>query len=1124
MKKGLIFIFLLLFSTSFAQRVLFGDDMTNFPGSWTLGGTSGNYWSQKSNRWYSHSYSIKSTPYDNYNNNVDVWLMRTISLTSYNLGVLTFWVWQKTEGNDYCQFQYSTDGGTSWTTAWQRAGNYPSWQIITITNIPNSANRIRFRFYSDGSGTDEGVYIDDVILYGVNRTTNRLFLENGNYFPENWQLGGNYNWTKVTYRYRSTPNSVKCSPIDGYGYYNYQDNWIDRYFNLTNYDYGLLQFWMYYDTQSPQDYLTIQYRSGGNWYTLATFSGYASWTNYSYTIPNNADGLRFRFQSDGSTTYDGVYIDDITLDGISTPWIDMTTLSLNSPPSLVEFGDTVSVSATIANFSPYVIGTPVYYRIGDFYNALLIVDPLNPYTNQQVNFPDWIVTQSPETYLKRCSTAYYRDSVINNNAQTGLVTITMGNLDVGVIQIISPTGTIDSGQTVNPSAKVKNFGEGTIDFSVKFTIGTYSSIKSVEDLTPNEERVIQFDPWTAQQRGSIAAKCSTQLEGDINPGNNKQETSIFVRVLDVGTIEILSPTGTIDSGIVITPSAKVKNFGNTTVDFNTKFTIGSYSNIQPVEDLAPNEERIIEFTPWIGPRGNYTTKCSTQLTNDIHPNNDKQTGTFSIRVRDCGVVEFVIPYDNIPAGEYNPKVKFTNFGTEIANFTAKIIIGDYVGNTTINNLYPGITVSPSFGPVWNATPGNYTAICSLFYAGDLVPNNNVLTLNFKVKPLYVGWVRMADLTGSKPVKSGGCITALDTSIYGLVGNNTLDLLRYSIEGNSWEKVSDVPSGPKGKKIKKGACITNDGEYVYVIKGNNTKEFYRYHPEDGKWDTLPEPNFTKGIKGGFITKLNNYLYLGSGSNNNEWQRFNLTNLQWENCEPATLPAEKFKIGSAITSYEDTVLYLLRVGGKTNEFYYLNFHNSPLTWEKKNDLPLAGREGKKKKVKEGGSLIYADVDRKLYALKGGNTYEFWQYKPTNDSWYQKEDVGQPNGTPAKKIKGGGSLTYSSYVDFIYCTIGNNTNEFWAYTGPFINIVSSSQVKNLAFFSETLIKSGSKDGLISYHLPMKELVNLRVYNIIGEMVHCGVVRNGSYTLKNLSPGIYFLNFEAKGRRVVKKILVLE
>ncbi len=164
MIKRIPFLSILLASAAFGQRILFGDDFATFPGSWRCGGTAGQYWTQKSSRWYSHSYSVKSTPGDNYQNNVDVWIERTVNLTDYDVGILTFWVWQRTTDGDYLEFQYSTDSGATWITAWERDGNYPSWQLITIAEIPDTANRIRFRFYSDSSGTNEGVYIDDVIL------------------------------------------------------------------------------------------------------------------------------------------------------------------------------------------------------------------------------------------------------------------------------------------------------------------------------------------------------------------------------------------------------------------------------------------------------------------------------------------------------------------------------------------------------------------------------------------------------------------------------------------------------------------------------------------------------------------------------------------------------------------------------------------------------------------------------------------------------------------------------------------------------------------------------------------------------------------------------------------------
>jgi hypothetical protein len=84
---------------------------------------------------------------------------------------LKFYIWQYTESNyDYIYVEYYN--GSSWTTAWSRSGSYQSWQQISV-NIPTSATKIRFRFYSDGSVTYTGVYIDDVVLTATSGSTTK---------------------------------------------------------------------------------------------------------------------------------------------------------------------------------------------------------------------------------------------------------------------------------------------------------------------------------------------------------------------------------------------------------------------------------------------------------------------------------------------------------------------------------------------------------------------------------------------------------------------------------------------------------------------------------------------------------------------------------------------------------------------------------------------------------------------------------------------------------------------------------------------------------------------------------------------------------------------------------------
>ncbi|MFO7650766.1 MAG: hypothetical protein R6X13_05440 [bacterium] len=290
-----------------------------------------------------------------------------------------------------------------------------------------------------------------------------------------------------------------------------------------------------------------------------------------------------------------------------------------------------------------------------------------------------------------------------------------------------------------------------------------------------------------------------------------------------------------------------------------------------------------------------------------------------------------------------------------------------------------------------------------------------------------GWTRLADVSGQpsgKAVKGGGSIAAIDHDVYLLVGNNTRDFMRYTDSTNSWAVLSDMPQGPKKKRAKKGACLADDNEeWIYALKGGSKNEFFRFSPETG-WDsTLPEPTFVKGVKGGFACVVEigeaQYLYAGAGSKAPEWLRFNIGTLAWEAAVPATLPGEKVKIGSALAFDGTSTLYFLAGGNKENDFYALDLTALEPAWVAKADLPWAGPTGKKKKVKEGGSLVW--FEGKAYAVKGGSTREFWVYDPATDAWTWLSDLPSTKG-----IKCGTALAAAD--EGIYCVPGKNTNEFF------------------------------------------------------------------------------------------------
>ena len=70
-------------------------------------------------------------------------------------------------------------------------------------------------------------------------------------------------------------------------------------------------------------------------------------------------------------------------------------------------------------------------------------------------------------------------------------------------------------------------------------------------------------------------------------------------------------------------------------------------------------------------------------------------------------------------------------------------------------------------------------------------------------------------------------------------------------------------------------------------------------------------------------------------------------------------------------------------------------------------MLNRDGKKKKPKDGASLVH--YDNNIYMLKGGNTVEVWKYDIALEDWSQMDDLWDiPLGpTGRKKVKDGGNM---------------------------------------------------------------------------------------------------------------------
>jgi len=246
----------------------------------------------------------------------------------------------------------------------------------------------------------------------------------------------------------------------------------------------------------------------------------------------------------------------------------------------------------------------------------------------------------------------------------------------------------------------------------------------------------------------------------------------------------------------------------------------------------------------------------------------------------------------------------------------------------------------------------------------------------------------------------------------------------------------------------------------------------------------------------------------------------------------LPGPKgkgFKSGSCLAFDPDRyTLYALK--GSYNEFsiYYL----SENVWLEKPQLPLAGRSGNKKKLKDGGGLAYHDNN--VFALKGGGTREFWVFTINTSLWNQSEDLPLGGG---KTVKGGGGLTGGS--PGLFALKGNNTVEFYRFVFSDLNLghhfptvtaaqsqAPDSRGSNLALRAPDIMRPGSR---VNYVIPRAGRVSLKLYGLSGSLVATlvqGVRGAGSYATRidqaRLAPGIYLLRLQAGDEVLTRKFII--
>ena len=127
-------------------------------------------------------------------------------------------------------------------------------------------------------------------------------------------------------------------------------------------------------------------------------------------------------------------------------------------------------------------------------------------------------------------------------------------------------------------------------FPVLLGIGSeYLDTSSVVALPPGDSTVVSFSEWSAGPTGTLAVRCSTLLDGDGWPDNDKAEVHVYVQPLG-GTFE--HPFGGRRPGARPTVLADPV--------LATRSRVGAFSITgRKVMDLHPGENDIHHLSPGI---------------------------------------------------------------------------------------------------------------------------------------------------------------------------------------------------------------------------------------------------------------------------------------------------------------------------------------------------------------------------------------------------------------------------------------------------------------------------------------------------------------------------------------------
>lgn len=477
----------------------------------------------------------------------------------------------------------------------------------------------------------------------------------------NWELGiPSYG---VLNNAHSAPNSW-CTNLLGAYYINAEAILTTQMFDFSTAINPNMSFWLNYNTELGYDGMYLEYSTdngvnwhvlgvandtnGVNWYNTANlvsanepaWSGNSGgWKHVSYNL-NQFSGhaalkFRFIFKSNSSGNYEGICLDDFSVD-IPQP-SDAALNGLQSPIQNAPEGSSQPVVIKVKNMgSATLTGFNVYYAINQgTVQSMVWTGSLAPGGVAYVNMQPLLI---PVGYYNLCAWVHATGDNVTSNDTLCFPLFGKPMLDAAAIQIVSPAGQQLQGQSVQIQVLIRNYGVDTlttVPVGYRINNGTVVNGTYNGQLYPNATDTASF-PAILITPGLHTFCAFTKLQNDFEPFNDTVCKMVYGKpLLDVSPVSLAAPTGAACNTSAMQVAVRLRNNGADTLNFsqhqclvNVNSTASNPQVFNPITVtsgiLPPNAEANVVITNNynMSQPGVYTFTAGVVMSGDGDASND----------------------------------------------------------------------------------------------------------------------------------------------------------------------------------------------------------------------------------------------------------------------------------------------------------------------------------------------------------------------------------------------------------------------------------------------------------------------------------------------------------------------